>query len=79
VSSECLRMACSHFHFLQGRGIENRMSVVYLPKVGFALRLDESTLPPDIAEELPDFEFAFDQVCDCASKQTRLIGYDPNR
>ena len=31
-------------------------------KVGFALRLDDSTLPPDIAEELPDFEFAFDQV-----------------
>ena len=27
-----------------------------------ALRLDDSTLPHDIAEELPDFEFAFDQV-----------------
>lgn len=47
---------------LQGRGVENRMSVVYLPKVGYALRLEDSTLPPDIAEELPDFEFAFDQV-----------------
>jgi hypothetical protein len=47
---------------LQGRGVEDRMSVVYLPKVGYALRLEGSTLPPDIAEELPDFEFAFDQV-----------------
>ena len=47
---------------LQGRGVEDRMSVVYLPKVGYALKLEGSTLPPDIAEELPDVEFAFDQV-----------------
>ena len=38
------------------------MSVVYLPKVGYAVRLAESTLPPDLAEELPDFTFAFDQL-----------------
>jgi len=57
---------------LQGRGVEDRMSVVYLPKVGYVLRLEGSTLPPDIAEELQDFAFAFDQVGACWKGGSRL-------
>jgi len=48
------------------------MSVVYLPKVGYVLRLEGSTLPPDIAEELQDFAFAFDQVGACWKGGSRL-------
>jgi DNA mismatch repair protein MSH5 len=46
--------------FLRGRGVEDNLHVVYLPRVGYAVRIDGSTLPPDIADELRDFEFAFD-------------------
>ena len=46
--------------FLRGRGVEDNLHVVYLPRVGYAVRIDGRTLPPDIADELRDFEFAFD-------------------
>ena len=35
--------------------------VVYLPKTGFMLRVLGQALPPDIADELGECEFAFDK------------------
>ena len=49
---------------LTGRGVEDNLSVVYLPKTGFMLRCVGRALPPDIADELGECEFAFDKSSD---------------
>ncbi|ACO66300.1 MutS 5 [Micromonas commoda] len=49
---------------LRGRGVEDNLSVVYLPKTGFMLRCVGRALPPDIADELGECEFAFDKSSD---------------
>ena len=49
---------------LRGRGVEDNLSVAYLPKTGFMLRCVGRALPPDIADELGECEFAFDKSSD---------------
>ena len=59
---------------LRGRGVEDNLSVVYLPKTGFMLRCVGRALPPDIADELGECEFAFDKSSDL-SPETRYSAY----
>mmetsp|Transcript_6198 Transcript_6198/g.25168 ORF Transcript_6198/g.25168 Transcript_6198/m.25168 type:complete len:535 (+) Transcript_6198:362-1966(+) len=54
---------------LRGRGVEDNLSVVYLPKTGFMLRCVGRALPPDIADELGECEFAFDKSSDLSPER----------
>ena len=47
---------------LRGRGAEDSMTVTRVPGEGFALAYAGGPMPPDVAEELGDVDFAFDRV-----------------
>ena len=49
--------------------MEDNLSVVYLPKTGFMLRCVGRALPPDIADELGECEFAFDKSSDLSPER----------